>query len=354
MQCAGSVFATRDLPKPPQTDSAKEGDAAHEVTEHMFNAKVPPKFRKGVKASNGWVIDQDMFDAAAAYVGWIKSLSGERRVEEKADFEIVPGLAIRCRVDAMVWDANAQELHVVDFKYGWRPVEVVGNWQLIAGVVGICRALQINPVRIHMHIDQPRPFHPDGRRRTWTVTPDKLAPYYQQLEQRFATLTEELTSGPACTKCVAGPRHCPAARVAAYNSVDVSMSATMSELTAQEAAEELEIMERAAKLTKDRADWLRDVIETELRAGKVVKGFYLDKAYGRREWNDERSAIDLKKETGIKGLRKTVSVSPAEAKRLGVDDETLSKYTRRPERGVTLRRGDAAKKAKEVFGNGDN
>lgn len=339
-----------ELPDPEESETGKEGTAAHFVAQELFKAMLPPKFKKNMKAPNGYVIDQDMYDAGKAYVDTVKSRSGELYVETKSDWEVVSGLVIRCRADAFKWDEAAATLYIDDYKYGWRPVEVEGNWQLIGYAVGICRKLQIMPARFVFTIHQPRAFHPTGRVRTWNISVEEFVGYYNTLVARFQNTPDELRTGDWCNYCKAAAGHCAAMRMAGYNAVDVVTRFTRMELSPEELSAELDIMERAATLTKKRAEWLAEYAKAQIKSGKIVPGRRLDPAKGQAVWNSDKEVVALQKTTGIK-LRETVSVSPAEAVRRGVDQLEVNKYTTRPDRGLKLVKGPSTELAERVFNN---
>ena len=350
MICPGSIPLQEPLPNAEETDAAKEGTAAHYVAQDLFRAVVTPAFRKGLKTPNGWVVDQDMFTHAKTYVDNVNALPGVLHVECKADFEILSGLVIRCRGDAVKWDDASKTLYVDDFKYGWRPVDVVGSWQLLAYAIGAARTLGVVPERFVLTIDQPRPFHVDGRRRSWTLTPDEIGEYYSRMVARLSSLDDTLSTGDHCDRCKAAPGHCPAARTSAFNAIDVTMNSSAVELSAEDHAAELEIMSKAASVAKKRLEWLEDYAKERLKRGELIPGRYLRPAHGTSQWTSDKDVVALQKETGIK-LRETVSVSPAEAIRRGVDEEKVKAYSFRPDRGVALAKGSSTQLAEKVFTN---
>src|SRR5690606_13869105 len=80
--------------------------------------------------------------------------------------------------DAWRYHADAATLHVGDFKYGFRPVEVWRNAQLIVYAwTLVCELTKGGdaPQQVVLTICQPRCAHRDGTTRSWTVSASELA-----------------------------------------------------------------------------------------------------------------------------------------------------------------------------------
>lgn len=348
MNCSGSYLAEKPLPKQDQNDAAKEGDAAHWCATYINDHK-GELGKPGKKAPNGWVTDQVMWNYAADYVAAVTG-RGDFAVdfETEANWQATPKLEVRCRIDSCGYDAENETLYIDDFKYGFRVVDVTYNWSLIAYAVGKVRSFQILPKRIVLSIYQPRPYHPEGAHRSWEITCDELIRLHDKLIYRFNNLDNVLKTGPWCTHCKAAPANCSAVRTASFNAVDVIMDSSSNNLSTDEHAYELALLERAQKVVKERFAWLEDLATSRIKEGEIIPGYYLKKSYGKSQWNTKKAVTELAKSSGIK-LFDRLPVTPAEAIRRGVDEDLVKEHTNRPQRGVKLAKGSSAELAKKVF-----
>lgn len=349
MACAGS-YALEEPLEEDQSDNAKEGDAGHWCATEVFKNE-GELGKPGKKAPNGWATDKDMWDYAGDYVAVVMSEGTKDKtdLEATAHWQATEKIRIRCRVDAFSWSEDGETLRLYDYKYGWRPVEVFENWQLVAGAIGMCRnAVGGPPKRIIMSVYQPRPYHQDGKHRTWEVTLEELAALHDRIIARLTNLDDTLVTGEHCLYCLAAAGHCPAIRTASFNAVDVIMRGQAMELTPEDHAREMELMQRAEALVKQRVSWLEDLAVNRMKQGEILPGWRLAKAFGKTAWNSKKAVTDLAKAAGVK-LFERVPVTPAEAIRRGVDEDMVKEHTNRPERGVKLAKGSSAKEAEKVF-----
>lgn len=353
MACAGSHLLEADIPdeEHEQTDAAKEGDAAHWCAVEIFK-NGGELGKPGKKAANGWATDKDMWDYAADYVAAVmqRPIGATLKLETTAHWQATEAIRIRCKIDANGYDADTKTLYIDDFKYGWRPVEVEDNWQLIAYAIGVVRSMaDAPPERVVLSIFQPRPFHLDGKHRSVTLTLAELAALHDRIIARLNNLGGSLTTGEHCTYCkAAAAGKCVAIRTASFNAVDLTTKALKSDITEEDHARELLIMQRAEKLLKQRVEWLEDLAVARMKKGAIIPGWTLKKSYGQNAWNSEKDLRAIAKETGVK-LFDRVPVTPAEAIRRGVDEDMVKAHTTRPERGVKLVKGSSAKEAEKVF-----
>ena len=350
MECAGSVALEKPLPSK-KNDAALEGDAAHWCSAYALESGEPGK--PGKKAPNGWVTDKEMWRHAERFADAMLSrpnADGNGKIENAAHWFASSEIEVRCKIDWQHYDKENDTLYIDDYKYGWRVVEPESNWQLVAYAIGVCRNLSIAPARIVLSIFQPRAFHIDGAHRSWVIDSTALSEHYGQIFTRLTNLTQELKTGPHCNYCLAAPRHCPAIRAAGFNSVDVIMNELdySMDFSCEDHSRELDTLERAAEIVKQRIGWLEDLAENRIRNGEIIPGRYLKKSYGKTEWNSIKAAREIQKSSGVK-LFESKPVTPAEAKRRGVDEDVVKAHTNRPERGMKLAKGSGAKEAEKVF-----
>ena len=346
MACVGSIGLTRQVTTEVQdNEAAEEGTAAHWLAHQMLTAPAPHP-QPGDKAPNGYIINSEMIEHAASYAERVKSnVDVQTLYEAPLHWSYNNTVDIRVRADVVAYAPAQKALAIVDFKYGHRVVEPQENWQLIAGAIGSAFALEGAPERYHLAIYQPRAPHPDGPWRTWTITSAELVDRHNILARRFANITDELVTGPHCRYCRAAPV-CPAAQRAGYNAVDVAMNSGSITVNDDGLRGELEILERAEEVIKQRRAWLEGHALARLRDGVTLPGLYAKRSLGHATWVGGIGQIETA--TGM-SLTEPKPITPAEAKRRGMTKEQIEQHTHRPELGVKLGRGDIAKAAEKAF-----
>ena len=343
MNCAGSVALAKQAPAEVDTDDAQEGIAAHWVAAEMLRDPAR-EWLPGAKTPGGILADTEMLQHSATYA---RFLAGFQHVEEFVTWgsEL---FEVRCKIDAGHFNPDdGGTLAVGDFKYGYRFIPVACNWQLLAGALGLAMKLKVRPKRFRLFIYQPRVGEAF---RSVDYCAEEMLEYHKRIVHRICNLTDELRTGAHCRYCPARA-HCPATQRAGYNAVDVAMNAGALNVAPDEWANEVDILNRAAEVLKQRIAWLEGSALDTLKSGKPVPGFFTKTALGNTTWIDGADA-ELRKidsETNHT-LFDEKPCTPAEAKRRGLSDADYKRLTTRPAKGLKLVRGDPADDAKKAFG----
>jgi hypothetical protein len=211
LSCPGSIKAEENIPRE-SNKYADEGAKAHEIAANELN-KI---FNKDVATSGiKHTIPYEMEKAIDDYVKYVKDLNDDclyrltyfgsyQRVfiEQKVDFSnIVPegfGTA-----DCIIVDR--EELHVIDFKYGFNHVYAQDNMQLLLYAIGTINTVDIimGIEKITLHIVQPRA----NNFSTWEITIEELYSYYKYIEYKALEALKDdaprIPSEEACKWCKA-------------------------------------------------------------------------------------------------------------------------------------------------------
>lgn len=346
MVCNGSRLMDGNLPSVGgDTKTRDEGNAAHWLAQEISEGNKSVEEFTDRKAPNGIYITPEIVDHVLDYLEEIA-----KHDYQNASFEIETswsgnGFEIAARADFV--GLSEQVLHVRDFKYGWRIVEPEGNWTLISHAIGYCIRNGVAPAKIAFSIFQPRPWHIDGPAREWEITYPQLMEYYSQICATLSSPSDTVVTGPQCAKCP-GISVCNAARAAAMNTIDLAEAAHSEDLPNAALAFELDNLDRATKMLKDRLDALKQLAEHRLTQGQVINNWHMTKSKGHTRWNDGLDAQMIEVVTGVKVTR-VETISPTQAKKKGMDDATLSALTFRPETGKKLTRISAHKAALSAF-----
>ncbi len=176
--CGKSVEPV-NIPAQQDTSDTDEGVAFHWLMEQVLTGDAHgPEDYLGEMAPNGIDITVEMVrHANVDYLLNFKRFDKDNfGVEKKAHI-----FGIRGRVD--FYSTHPTTLTVVDFKYGYRPVTVEDNWQLLLAAISIWDEQS----RIQMAIYSPRatpkqPWH------WWIIGPDELREYRDIIHQRVVEL----------------------------------------------------------------------------------------------------------------------------------------------------------------------
>lgn len=190
------IVAQPQLPPDPEREQARlDGIQAHALAERTLLGEKPTKAE---------FKDAEMQRGVKAYTDYVRKHTGELLVEQRVDLTdwgFDPAIA-----DAIVIALDGTA-HVFDFKYGeGQPVRAFENWQLIAGALGVLKALEfIYTIDTYaLHIVQPRVG--DGEPSRWDVSRGDLLRYGETL---LAAADEARSGkglfvpGPACEGCPA-------------------------------------------------------------------------------------------------------------------------------------------------------
>lgn len=349
LACLGST-GFPPLPHEQDTESAREGTAAHWVVEQALRNLGD---MLDDTAPNGVPIDDDMITHAQAYVDTVPDFGVY--VEFNANWYATRDIEIAVRLDAAWFDEARDTLHIRDYKYGYRIVNAEGNSQLLAGAVGVVRKLAAegrtfsNATRINMALFQPRPYHPEGPHREWEVSLGELVALHDAMVAQLQQLpSDTLATGEHCEHCpgaVAGT--CPAYLRAVNNAVDVATRGSPIELPLAAVGRDLIVLKRAAAMLKQRLDFAEDIAKRALTADvAALPGWSLEPQQSNAAWTI--SAEELQRLTNADVLVAPKLVTPAEARRRGVAEDIVAANTKRTLTGHKLVRMSADEKVKRA------
>lgn len=320
----------------------EDGTACHWLAERVWGGDRPSV---GSLSPNGREITDEMYAAVDEYHallrGW-PSVSIEQLAPVSAHF---PGVADGTP-DAWGYDAASGTLWVADLKFGYRPVEVWRNSQLIVYAwTLVCEATKQGhaPQMVELCIVQPRCPHRDGTTRTWRVSLPELAELAATLAAaaRAATAPNPpCTPGPQCHNCAAA-YGCRALQAAAGHAMEVSYDATPFVLNDVQLGYELVKLQAAQAHIENRINGLSTQAESLIRKGTRVPGYELGRRATRWRWQDgadgyvqrlgELFGVDVMQEPRLKSVAKLRDAFP-------VDVQAM--YAVKPTGELVLRQAD--------------
>lgn len=266
----------------------EDGTAAHWVAEATWGGRELP----ATISPNGREVTDEMLAGVDEYHTLLKSwpvLPDDIRLElEQPVSQVFPGVSDGTP-DAWTYDSVDCTLYLADLKFGYRPVEVWRNPQLIVyawTLVWLLLNIGHRVNRIRMFICQPRCPHRDGTTREWSCDPvelGELAAVLQAAAEACWSANPVTTAGPWCRSCAAA-HSCRTLQAAALGALEVSYDATPMELTEPQLGYELTKLLQAQKHIENRINGLNTQAEALIRRGKRVPGFELSRAATRWRW----------------------------------------------------------------------
>ncbi len=368
--CTGWAFMAQQYPDLELSPDAMDGEASHEIGARMINEasrgrSVPPDVIIGSVAENGVIFTTEMYDAADIYANDVRSvmqstgvfgginLGIEQRLEMPNIHEKSFGT-----IDSFIFSYGNGHLYLWDYKFGYENVEVFENLQLLDYLSGLITRLKINGhdeqyITVHFRIIQPRAFHKDGVIREWKFNMTLARGYINQLHDKAneALGNSSITrTGPHCKYCQA--RHaCEAALTAGMSFFETAIVPTPIDLSPHGTGLQLSIIKRAIKQLQALESGYEEVIKSLIKSGKITPGWVMETSYGREKWESTpREVIQMGDMLNI-DLRKPDNViTPNAARKLGIDDDVIKAYSKKPINGLVVVPDDGIK-ARQVFGN---
>jgi hypothetical protein len=219
------------------------------------------------------------------------------------------------------WKHDGTTVTIADFKYGFRPVDVEENWQLIAYAIAF-RAWFPAAESFVLEIIQPRAFHRHGPVRSVTYSAEKIDWFTRRMCDALNTRDKTLTrTGEHCRYCRAFAR-CGAVTAASYNAVDVAHTASTVDLDGHDTARVVSDLRRAQALIKEKLDVVEADACQMVRNGTPVPGFLVSSRYGRTTWIKGLTADAVQAATGV-DPRTDSMVTPAQLKKRGAPKDVV-------------------------------
>jgi hypothetical protein len=334
---------------------ALQGTESHEVAEKILTIK---DYKVEQKSESELL--------AVKYANYIASLQPKNEVRYGVEDVVTLGRWIRgCTgtVDYWMYDRKSKELHVVDYKTGYIPVEVENNVQLMIYALGVLDALGymiglVDIDTVTLHIAQPRL----ESYRTWITTPSDLLRFAKndlapRAERCYDLLimaqigktpsSSDCAKGDHCKYCTAKPI-CPLYKQLAVETFDNYKDVEVEKMDVKEIAKLLEVVD-------DIKSWCEEVKDFALKTmkkGTAIDGYKLVQGRGSRSFIADITTINTAlQEEGIDVDILTLK-TPAELERsIGKDtfSKVLGKYIKKSDGKPTIARTSDKRDALEPW-----
>lgn len=338
--CPGSVHAIEEaaaqglIEKDTTNEYAREGSAAHELLEKVIRTGLDARNWLGeyigIEGGDPIPVDIEMVENIQQVADYARSLTSNLHAEEEYPLiKWIPDGFGTADIVAII-EADGT-IHIIDLKYGMRPVHAKNNSQLLCYALGVVEAysflydwLESENTKIVMTIHQPRINNVDS----WTLSYNELMEEGEKIKAAAIKASEgpdEFNPGDhQCMYCPLSPicdaRHeqqselaMEAFRVAEQLEFDYS----------QQPDKEQELYERVSAflvLSKDLKNYIEQIKNyayDRAMDGKKIPQFKLVEGRSNRNWVDAGNAMKtLSRHLGTNVAQPRKLISPYQAEKL--------------------------------------
>ena len=252
--------------------------------------------------------------------------------------------------DALYIDIATKTLHVWDYKNGAGViVEVEHNEQTMYYACGAMEEFNLwkDIKHVVLHIVQPNGFHPNGRVRSWTTTPEELVIWLEDILVpgiERALSSNEAVSGPHCQFCPKRFGACPAL-MADMKELEAVMQQIdkvgVDALTPDQVGRFLDLCKRADVVKKAALT----TAYRQMMAGVAINGWKLVQQMAHRVWKDGAEAR-AKHDFGESAMTVPELKSPAAIDEMPLGTAFTAEWAQKPDTGLTV--APASDKRKEI------
>lgn len=325
--------------------SADEGNVAHEVAANLL---------RGIETPDA---TEEMRDGAALWVETIRDMVGGDIQLENIERKLTVLDGMEGTPDYFHWNPEAKRLHIFDYKFGFVPVEVEANPQLICYASGVIEIFNIYSSSIVTFIIvQPRDFTRSVKFRTWSPSPPVLKQHAEATGDAHETASypdQPLTVGTHCTYCNVRDQ-CPALAKGVGAAMDFTTSQVPVVRSPSAIGREWGIIKEFQALLTSRATGLEAQLTQMIKNGVHDTGYVMGSKGGKLAWTVPTPQIlafgELMKIDVAKHDAKTPTQVMALLKKAGLPPESIASMSARGSGKRELIPAD--KQHKEVFGNG--
>lgn len=295
----------------------------------------------------------EMISGADFYCGYIHSIwldlgSPQVFIEHKIN---IHSIHPECSGTPDFFMYAKNELHIIDYKFGHRPVEAYENWQLIEYAAGIIDFLGCDTLdlKVHLHIVQPRAIH---QFNSWVMSVDDTRMYFYTLRKAESKSMESdalCYATPECQLCLA--RHaCPTLQRSALSAIEISYLNVPDELSPNEIGNQLRLLKHAATLLDARISGLSEQALSLIKSGKRVSHFTAIASAGRERWKSSITEVLLLGQMlGFDLSKPQEAITPKQAIKLGLSESVIKSYSETLTGALKLVESNSV--SKKVFSN---
>lgn len=346
MLCPASAWLRTKYPTPDST-LRQESIQAHQVAADWIMNGLRATLQPPLEYRN----------AVEQYVTAIRGIAGDHKVMVEEEYPAnILGDSHKVRIDAYFYDSKSDVLHIWDAKFGFKPVDVFLNWQLLIEAISLTDFIGFG--NTHLHIVQPRTWHPDGVIRTWKLRRNDLCQYRAKIALRVNELLEiqskgldaPQVTGDHCRLCSAF-LFCDSIIEASLNAVDVAYKSFGVNHDPYRLSIEYRIISRALELLQHRFAKLQ---QAGIYAGGLP-GYEVTQGKGNLNWKggEEEKIKSMARFCGVE-ITKESLITPNQAINAGMPETIVNNLSERTGGSKKLQPIRKNTKIQEIFKNAGN
>lgn len=330
VNCPGSVNICKRFPQL-STDigeESKKGILAYWLFEQISLHKIDPWKYLNKTPINDQIIDSEMINHINNFYKIIK-IFGAGKIKQR--LEILKGefIGFGGTPCFIFYNKSLCKLIIIDLKYGFLPVSVFENWQLLSYGWIFCKT---NPdlliKSIEFGIYQPRMPTKDGIYKIWKISFSDIQKYeyFSKIQKTLRFYQSEysiIRTGYHCHNCHA-ILQCDNNLQTCLKIVNLGSMQYGEEPTGEQLSSQLKLFQFAMKILKKRLQVIESVTQVRLESGKSVPGYHLEVSKGNRYWD-----VSPKRAKRI-GIPEQISklMTPRQAELEGFPANLIDKYTK--------------------------
>ena len=276
-KCAGWFrFSESVATLPDNGPEAHEGTVAHDVAANLL---------RGVETPDA---TEEMREGAELWVETIREIVTGNIQSENIERTLAAIFGMEGTPDYFHWDKESRRLDVFDYKFGFVPVEVKENPQLLLYANGIIDSMPVGnrPLDVWMHIVQPRDFTRLNKVHSWNPSESEFEKCIRGVLDASVVALEPdqfLTIGNQCTYCNVRDQ-CPALAKGVGAAIDFTAAPVSVDRSPSAIGREWAIVKEFQALLKSRSTGLEAQIEQMIKDGVHDTGYVIGFSSGKLEW----------------------------------------------------------------------
>ena len=294
LHCPPSLRAGEHIINVP-SQWADEGTRAHELCAQALAKDWGKEITPLKQADSEY--DEEMKQSAVCYAAFVKEQAGscdcDVFIEHRVDYSNAIGVPDSFGTADCILLGHDGIARIIDFKYGYKRVEVEKNTQLMLYAAGVMEEFgkRYGIKEFRLSIFQPR----ISNVHTWTISAGKLM---SVCEKAFRPAAQLAVKGEGEFRAGEWCRFCPVRAICRKNAERLM---TDPRIVPPPMLTDKEIV-ALLRIADDISSWLSDVKAYALesaKAGHVWEGFKIGHAKGRRIFTSEPAVAEVLRNAGI-------------------------------------------------------
>lgn len=343
LNCSAWLARSASMPPRPSSVYADEGSLLHECAQEMVDNPddpiLPETFGTATLTDD---LKQEKLIPAVDALFKLKEDYGISEFFTEPFVELIPDEA-GGSVDFLGWSDDGRTMMVVDYKFGYNPVEAEENAQML--FYALCACVDPRFAAALRHIERVvlviiQPANGQCEPKVWETTPARLDDFeleaYRAIDAANASDGSDPCAGEWC-------KYCPASAVCKDQIARAEAALRMG-------TDDLETLADALDICDELEDWIKDVrarAHEQMEQGAKVPGFKLVMKRAVRKWVSESEVMELIRRKRKIKLTEVVDEklkTPAQVEKIfqrkGLDPDSLTNYITSQSSGTTLVRAE--------------